>query len=93
MTYFASMPADIYYAIQWTGSNLTEVETFAEENCGWALPLSDLGDGVLGLRDGAMTASTGDWVSNRGLLPESVVETGMQVLTGAPPFYWTITGS
>lgn len=92
MPYFIQRPS-VSLGVQWTGDNFTEVEDFVTANMPWLLPVADLGDGVCTAADGNWTIQTGGWITNMGPLPESVVESDMQILTGEPPFSYGITGS
>jgi hypothetical protein len=91
-SYFVERPAEVYFGIQWLGDNLAEVEDFLTDNLPWLLPVADLGGGVCTAANGNWTVQSGDWITNMGRLPGSVVA-GMQQLSGEPPFTWGISGS
>jgi hypothetical protein len=91
--YFTPRPANVFFGIQWVGDNLTEVEDFLTTNMPWLLPVADLGAGVCSAANGNWTIQDGDWITSMGPVSGAVVESDMQVLTGEPPFGWTITGS
>jgi len=65
MPYFIVRPK-VVRAIQWTGSNFTEVTEFVDVN---SRPLADAGDGVLMTGGGyypEMPVPTGGWVDETG---------------------------
>lgn len=95
MPYFMTRPVDYFHAMQWTGDNYTELVDWAEVNAPWALPMSepDSNDTISLNPASERILMVNNWLADRGVLPDSVMQGEMQTLSGVPPFSWDITGT
>lgn len=88
--YFISKPT-VYNAFQWTGSNFSDAEDWCEENAQWAMPIEDLGDGVLSFSpySGIGPIGAGGYILANGgaMTPESM--SSMQEVSGPDFIYST----
>lgn len=85
---------DLYHGVQWVGDNAAEIIAFIETTglAPYLLPVVDPGDGTLSMANGWVVPVDG-WVTDRGVISNEGVVSGLQQLTGTPPFSWGITGS
>lgn len=91
MPYFTTRP-QVLHAFQWTGSNFTELETWAAEFAPYALPMVNNGDGSITLSEnsGGWSINTDDWLSNQGPLANYFMYQ-MQEVLGEGPYSFDIT--